>query len=233
MPPNTSSRSNTTLLIGLMLTVLFLLGAAVGVFVWLESQPKVIGSGHGWALYPSREGDAADGDSSQEALAYGGNVKLMTVLYSEQMSKGEGRQIREALCHVLIDLPPEGVLTVRGGGSAGTGEIYRRLNFRIRGQDDSGIPEKELELRFDTKLRVLVLQERLLEMRPNERQGTEQVRVDKARHGPLGTAGGNMFLVRLDDNFDVVEVIPLNETISTRLDDGTVSSLIEKAGTGD
>ena len=230
MPRNPPLRSNTPLMIVLVLTVLLLLGGAVGVFVWLESQPKVMASGHRWAVYPAASDGTADGSSSQESRSYGGNVKLLTLLYCEELTQGRGERIREALCHVLIDLPPEGVLQVAGGGSGGTGEIYRRLTFTSRGPDRSvGGAEKELEVRFDTNRRVLVLKERLLETRVNDRQGVEWVPIDKMTHGPMGAEGGNIFLVRLDENFDVAEVVPLNQTISTRLDDGTVVLLVKQA----
>ena len=233
MAPNSSSRSNPTLRIVLVLMVLLLLGGgAVGLFVWLDSQPKMLSAGHRWALYPSTGSNAADGDSSQQTLAYAGNVKLMTVLYEEEMSKGQGMQVREVLCHVLIELPPEGVLRVAGSGSGAMGEVDRRVKFHTRGQRDNTEPEKELELRFDPKQRVLVLLERIIERQVNDQYVT-LVPVDQTQHGPLSTASSNIFLVRLDENFDVVEVVPLNETISTRLDDGAVSSLIEKAGAED
>jgi hypothetical protein len=229
MRPDTRHGSNKPLIVGLLITLLLLLGAGVGVFIYDSYQPKVMASGHRWILSPTAGNvEIADGNSSSDQLSYGGNVKLFTLVYSEEMTKGVGEQIREAKCHVLIDLPPEGVMSVTGGGNGSDGSNYREVRFRPQGTWENEQQYKELRVAFHVEKGELTLVDRTIEYRTNDRQGVEAVVAEESPHGPLSTAGGNIFVVRLDSEFNIVEVTPLQEEIRHRLDDAAVSRLMSE-----
>jgi hypothetical protein len=156
MRPRSQHGSNKTLIVGLLIALFLLLGAGVAVCIYDAYQPKVMSSGHRWLLSPT-EGNVeiADGNSSTDQLAYSGNVKLFTLVYSEVMTKGVGDQIREAKCHVLIDLPPEGVMSVTGGGSGSDGSIYRNVRFRPQGTWEDEQQYKQLRVAFHVEKGVL------------------------------------------------------------------------------
>jgi hypothetical protein len=74
----------------------------------------------------------------------------------------------------------------------------------------------------------LTLVDQTIEYRTNEKQGVEAVVAEESSHGPLPTAQGNVFVVRLDSDFNIVEVIPVKETIRHRLDEETVGRLMNE-----
>lgn len=107
-----------------LLVALLLLGGAAGLVVRSSFGPTVSISGHRWALYPS-SGRSPELDSSteQEKLAFHGNVKLFSLLYTEVLANGQNEEIREALRHVLIDLPPQGHLACHRRRGIGCGQL--------------------------------------------------------------------------------------------------------------
>jgi hypothetical protein len=126
--PPAPSRRRFSHPIVIALTALLLLAGVLGLVAWLFSDPTVyrlpISDPH-WSLYPE-----SDSLPEQEKLAFDGNVKVLSLMQTFQLSRDDNyltdpqsEQFRKAYCHVLIDLPPEAVLRHMGSGWSTTSGV--------------------------------------------------------------------------------------------------------------
>jgi hypothetical protein len=194
----------------IVLAALLLLAAGVGLVVWWYSAPTVLSAGHRWALFPSTGQSEVDGSSEQQKLAFDGNVQLFSVLYMEHVA-GQGEQVREALCHVLFDLPPKGVLHVTGGGSH-DGVIYRRVKLTVQDGAEATPLEKQIELRFQPS-------------------GSSLTILFNDNHFQVSTQAGNVIVLRIGDDGNVGEFNQTTESVKSQLTPEDVKRLLGKAKT--
>jgi hypothetical protein len=194
-----------------------LLIAAVGLMFWLLSGPTVYASGHRWAVYPSNDQyPEADSSTEPEKLAFDGNVRLFSLLHAEHFTEEKGEQLREVLCHVLVDLPPQAVLEDIGGGVSKNGSIERRAKVVFRKGDKVRGPEAVLKLR----------------MRPADRRLV--ILVDDVEHVAREvSSAGDVLLLRFDEQGKTDGVVKVGEQIVGLLDADDVERLMGRVNARD
>lgn len=129
-----------------------LAAGVIGLVVWLFSDPPVYShpvSDPHWFLYPE-----SDSLPEQAKLAFDGNVKLLSLMQTFQLSRDDhyltdlqAEQFRKAHCHVLIDLPPKAVLRQVGSGwSTTSGKADTVVEVNIPEEGD--VPVTNLRISF-------------------------------------------------------------------------------------
>ncbi|MCG6157582.1 hypothetical protein [Rubinisphaera margarita] len=137
-----------TRLLGILLGLAVLVALCDAFFPFFL-RSGVVFSGYRWTVYPT--GNSVDDSSSaQEGLAYDGNIKVLSLIYYEQLASVDREQVGEAYCHVLLDLPPEGVLRITGGGGSDVANFdnYKKANLLLPGDDG------ESPLKIEVRVRV-------------------------------------------------------------------------------
>lgn len=206
------AQTRTSRSVWIVAATLLLLTGAVWLVAWLSSGPSAYASGHRWALYPSTgESPEPDSSSKHETLAFEGNVKLFSLLHSEHLTDGKGERIREAVCHVLIDLPPKAVLQITGGGGLGLDNFdnYKTANVILQGESDEPPLEQDVKIRYrfsDRRLAVFI--------------GGEAFEVQ------TGNGTANVFVVRINNDGKTGGIVKTGEQIPRQLDANDVERLM-------
>ena len=146
------SRPRFSRRIEIALAALLLLAGVIWLIVWWFSGPSVYSSPVSdphWFLYPE-----SDSLPEQEKLAFDGNVKLLSLRQTFQLSKDafyltdpQAEKSRKAHCHVLFDLPPEAVLKKVGSGwstTSGTADTVIEVFI----PEEGDVPVTTLRLSF-------------------------------------------------------------------------------------
>jgi hypothetical protein len=70
----------------IVIAALLLLAVIAGLILWLNRGPSVLSAGHRWGVYPGTGRMEEDSGSETDKLAFDGNVKLISLLYSEHVA---------------------------------------------------------------------------------------------------------------------------------------------------